>query len=225
MSTVPSLIPPLRDGDQLTREEFLRRWEAMPELKHAELIDGTVYVPSPVSYDHGSHHALLAGCAVLYAASTPGCEAADNVTWRLAAHDLPQPDIVIRVLPEYGGLSRLEGGYGAGPVELVMEVSQSSAARDLGPKLRLYQAAGVREYLTVLLHDRKVIWRQLMHETYEILARDEDGLVRSRVFPGLWLDPEALLSSNGRRLIATVQKGLQSAEHAEFVQQLERREK
>ena len=44
----PVLLPPLHDGDRLTSDEFIRRWEAMPDLKHAELIDGIVQMPSPV---------------------------------------------------------------------------------------------------------------------------------------------------------------------------------
>jgi hypothetical protein len=45
-------------GERLTREEFLRRWEELPDLKNAELIDGVVHVPSPVSRDHGSLSAV-----------------------------------------------------------------------------------------------------------------------------------------------------------------------
>ena len=44
----PPRILPLEHGDHLTREEFERRYEAMPHVRKAELIEGVVYMPSPV---------------------------------------------------------------------------------------------------------------------------------------------------------------------------------
>src|SRR6266568_5193006 len=98
----PVSPPPLRDGDHLTSNEFMRRWEAMPDLKHAELIDGIVYMPSPVSRHHDDSHTPLHGWLFNYTASTPGCRAGLEATWLMDDRDVPQPDCTLRVLPEYG---------------------------------------------------------------------------------------------------------------------------
>ncbi len=219
MSTAQSLLPPLREGDRLMREEFLRRWEAMPELKHAELIDGIVYMPSPVSTAHGDRHFAVAGWLFHYTASTPGCRAGAESTW-LMRRDAPQPDVALRILPEYGGQSREEGLYCADAPELIAEVCQSSASRDLGPKLRLYEAAGVREYLTVLIQEGQIIWRELAGDRYRRIAPQDDGTMRSRMFSGLWLDPAALLTGDAARLLVVLDQGLKTQEHAKFVQGL-----
>ena len=57
----------LRNGDRMSRDEFIQRWEQIPELKHAELIEGVVYLGSPVSRRHGSHDTLLSAWLSYYA--------------------------------------------------------------------------------------------------------------------------------------------------------------
>jgi Uma2 family endonuclease len=151
----------------------------------------------------------------LYAGFTPGCETGANATW-LMLEDAPQPDVYLRILPEYGGQSSEERGLGSGAPELVVEVALSSSARDLGPKLRLYRAAGVQEYVSVLLKDVRVLWRRLAGGDWSNIEAGEDGLMRSVVFPGLWLDPEALLSKDVPRILKVVQLGIRSAQHREF---------
>lgn len=220
MSTaVPILPPPLRDGDRLSREEFLRRWEAMPDLKHAELIDGVVYMPSPVGRKHSAFHSQLAGWLSVYSAATPGCEAGVDCTW-LTGDDVPQPDLHLQILPEYGGQSRVEGNLAAGAPELAIEISDSSRARDLGSKLHLYEQSGVREYMVVLLRAKEIVWRELAKSRFRKLAADAEGVWRSHVFPGLWLDPEALWAREMGRVFAVLQQGIATHEHAEFVTQL-----
>ena len=145
MSAVDRALP-LVTGEKLTREEFLRRWEVLPELKHAELIGGVVYVPSPLSLAHSSHHSLANLWLGHYAAFTPGCGGGLEATW-LMLTDAPQPDVHLRILPESGGQSRVEGAYAEGAPELIVEISLSRASHDLGPKLDLYRRAGVREYI------------------------------------------------------------------------------
>ena len=113
MSSLRTLTPQLLPGQKLTRDEFFRRWEELPELKNAELIDGIVYMSSPVSNRHGTSHALIIGWLGVYAAATPGCEGGSNGTW-LMEEDAPQPDAHLRILPEHDGQSRLEGEYCAG---------------------------------------------------------------------------------------------------------------
>ena len=206
-------------GQKLTREEFLRRWEAMPELKNAELIGGVVCMPSPVSRVHGARDMLVHTWLGRYAVSTPGCEAGCNGTW-LMLDDAPQPDADLCILPECGGQSGDEGGYCAGAPELVAEVCRSSRDYDLGPKMELYRAAGVQEYLTVILGESQVLWRRLVGGRYVLLKPHANGVVRSEVFPGLWLDPEALLANKGARVQEVLDQGLKSPEHEEFVRGL-----
>jgi len=212
MSTAEKLSEPLASGERLSRDEFLRRWEALPELKFAELLEGVVYMPSPVTLSHGDRDNLVHWWLGHYAASTPGCKASSNVTW-LMLEDAPQPDCTLRILPECGGQSSAQRGYGRGAPELIVEVALSSASRDLGPKLRLYRAAGVREYITVLVEQAQVTWRRLVSGSYRVLEPDPDGILRSAVFPGLWLDPAALLREENPRLLEVLTQGLQSPEH------------
>ena len=215
-----ALLPPLREGDRLSSVEFLKRWEAMPELKQAELIEGVVYcMPSPVSISHGSSHRAMGFWLSLYLDATPGCDAGLETTWVMGPSSVPQPDIYLRMLPDYGGQSDESGAYGAGAPELVVEVSGSTLSRDLGAKLNLYRRAGVREYITVLLQPRQVIWRHLTRGRYQELAPDEEGLLRSRSFPGLWLDPDALWAKK-KSIRTAVERGLKSPEHAAFVNRL-----
>ncbi|MCC6540001.1 MAG: Uma2 family endonuclease, partial [Bryobacterales bacterium] len=214
-----ALPPLLFEGDHLDAAEFLRRWEALPDLKYAELIDGVVFMGSPLSLDHGTTHYEMTGWLCMYSSRTPGCRGGDDTTWVMGAKAVPQPDIFLRILPEYGGQSGETAGgkYGAGAPELIVEVTGSSRSRDFGAKKELYRSVGVREYLTVDLSTRTITWRQLVRGRYRDLEPGEDGVLRSRVFPGLWLHPPALWKG---KLVAAAEKGLRSPEHAEFVKRL-----
>lgn len=205
-------VPPLAAGDHLTRDEFLRRWEAQPNLKRAELIGGRVYMPSLVSGDHGRTDRWIATWLGVYQAATPGVDGANNAT-SLMLEDAPQPDLSLLIKPEYGGRSRVEGPYFHGALELVAEVSTSSASNDLHDKYDLYQSAGVQEYLVVLLFEEEIRWHELVNGAYRVTTPHADGLWRSRVFPGLWLDGQSLLAGDLRRVLDRLQEGLQSAEH------------
>jgi Uma2 family endonuclease len=220
MSTVEEAVPPLVAGDFLSRDEFLRRWEAMPHLKRAELIGGIVYMPSPLSREHGATDLDVATWLGVYKAATPGCEGMCNATWLMGEDDAPQPDTSLRLLPEYGGQSRTQGKYAAGAPEFLAEVCLSSAAYDLHQKLRLYQEAGVQEYLAVLVWEREVRWHRLSGDRFQVVPAPADGVYRSAVFPGLWLDGAALLAGDLARVLAVLNQGLQSAEHTAFVAQL-----
>jgi len=212
--------PILREGDRMDSAEFLRRWEAMPDLKHAELLTGVVFfMASPTSRIHGNLHGRLSGWLSHYADSTPGCEIGAETTWVLSKDSAPQPDLSLRILPERGGQSGNAGEYCEGAPELIVEVSGSTLSRDLGIKLDMYRQAGVREYVTVLLQPRQIVWRELVRGRYREIVPDEDGLLRSRIFPGLWLDPEAIWDSR-KPLPKAVEAGVQTPEHAAFVQRL-----
>ena len=142
-------IAPLKDGDRLTRDEFERRYLAMPDLKKAELIEGVVHVSSPVRHrSHGRQHLHLGFWLCAYEGGTPGVEAGDNSTVRLDLHNVPQPDCLLFVQPEHGGRVRIsEDGYIEGAPELVAEVAASSVSLDLGSKLEAYRRNGVHEYI------------------------------------------------------------------------------
>jgi len=204
----PVQPPLLRDGDRLTRDEFLRRWEEMPDLKHAELIDGVVYMPSPVSDVHDEFHSRMSYWLGSYAALSPNCRHGITGSWLMSSDSVPQPDLTLRIRPERGGQSRLEGKYAAGAPELIVEISHTTAAKDKGVKLRLYERSGVREYITVMPEEQEIVWRELVNGRYREIAPDEDGLYRSRVFPGLWLDPAALWAGDLAGLATAVQKGV-----------------
>jgi Uma2 family endonuclease len=212
--------PPLREGERMTSDEFLRRWEAMPDLKHAELIDGIVHMPSPVSIQHADLHPPLTAWLAHYTAGTPGCRTGSEGTWLMGEKNVPQPDITLRILPEFGGQSRVEGDYTAGAPELVVEVAASSRTRDVGAKLKLYERMGVREYLIADTRHREFLWKDWTGGAYQPLEPGADGIFRSRFFPGLWLDPDALWRLDLPRLFAVVQQGLATPEHTAFAARL-----
>src|SRR5438034_100766 len=110
-------IPPLQNGDRLTRAEFERRYDAMPDLKKAELVEGVVYImPSPVrDTDHGHPHFNVITWLGHYAAFTPGVRGGDNSSLRMNLENEPQPDAYLRLLPTHGGQADIDkDGYVTG---------------------------------------------------------------------------------------------------------------
>jgi Uma2 family endonuclease len=222
MQVLADAGPALENGDRLTRPEFERRYEAMSLLKKAELIEGVVYVPSPVRHrQHGSPHAHLIGWLFQCTASTPGVEVGDNSSVRLDLDNEPQPDALLFIDPTCGGQVRIsDDGIIEGAPELVAEVASSSVSYDLHAKLHVYRRSGVREYLVWRVLEQEIDWFVLRDGQYERLSLDAQGLVRSEVFPGLWLDPAALLRGDLATVLAVVQQGLASHEHDAFVTRL-----
>ena len=220
--TFPSLIPPLESGDRLNRYEFERRSQAMPHLKKAELIEGVVYMPAALRFkSHGQPHGNIMGWLWTYKIATPGIELGDNPTIRLDLNNEPQPDAVLLIEEPYGGKTKLShDDYIEGAPELVAEIAASSAAIDLGDKKRAYQRNGVQEYLVWQVYDQKFDWFSLANGTYSPLPVDTNGVIRSGIFPGLWLAVSDLLAGNMTRVLAVLQNGLASHEHSLFVQQL-----
>ncbi len=216
-------IPPLEFGDRLTRDEFERRYEAMPHLKKAELIEGVVYMPSPVRIQHHSlPHFNLIGWLSAYCGGTPGLLGGNNATARLDLDNEPQPDALLLIDPALGGQARISADdYIEGAPELVAEVAASSASYDLHIKLNVYRRSGVREYLVWRVLDKQIDWFVLRSGQFEPLQPDAEGLLRSEVFPGLWLDPAALLGGDMGRVLAVAQRGLASTEHAAFLRKLQ----
>ncbi len=216
-------IPPLRNGDHLTRDEFERRYQIMPDVNKAELIEGVVHMPSPVSAeDHGEPHFDLVSWLGFYRAGTPGVRGGDNSSLRLDLDNEPQPDAYLRLLPECGGQAQLIDGYVTGAPELIVEIAASSASYDLHEKLHAYRRNGVSEYVVWRVWDAAIDWFVLREGRFEPL-QPRDGIYRSEVFPGLWLASDAMLQNNLARVLEVLQQGLASPEHAAFVTRLEER--
>jgi Uma2 family endonuclease len=211
---------PLVEGQRLSQPEFHRRYEAMPPGIRAELIDGVVYIHSPLGIDHGEASNNVGAWLAHYRLHTPGVQVLDGATTILGRKREPQPDALMRIRPEFGGQSRNKRGYVHGAPELVAEVAKATRYIDLGPKLNDYQRSGVREYLVRALDPNEVIWYVLRKRKFVELPAGTDGWYRSEVFPGLWLDPKALVANDLAGMIAALDQGLASPEHAAFVARL-----
>lgn len=213
-------VLPLENGDRLTRPEFERRYHAMPKVKKAELIEGVVYMGSPVRFEpHAEPHSNIIGWLWVYRSATPGVRLGDNATTRLDLENEPQPDALLRIAS--GGNSSIsEDGYVEGAPELVVEIAASSASYDSHDKLRMYRRNGVQEYLVWKIYNNRIDWFQLNEGEYILLEPDAAGIIRSQVFPGLWLAVSAMLEGNLAEVLAVLQQGLGSAEHGDFVEQL-----
>ena len=191
-------VPPLENGDRLTRYEFERRYQVMIHIKKAELFEGGVYVASPVRMaNHGRPHSAIIGWLMVYKAATPGVDLGDNATVRLDADNEPQPDALLRIEPEVGGNSRIsEDDYIEGSPELIAEIAASSASYDLNDKLNAYRRNGVKEYIVWQMYENRLDWFILKEGRYILLEADKSGIIRSETFPGLWLAVDALREGN-----------------------------
>ncbi|HZV00951.1 MAG TPA: Uma2 family endonuclease [Planctomycetota bacterium] len=216
-------LPPLESGDHLGADEYLRRYEAMPERVRAQLIDGIVYMSAAANFDHGRHHALVAAWLTLYELGTPGCELLLAPTVVLGKKDVPEPDGVLRIAPAFGGQTRTRARKLTGPPELAAEVADSSAAIDLHTKRTSYLRAGVLEYVVVVVRRCQVVWFVRDLDDYVPLAPDGRGVLRSRAFPGLWLDPRAIIEDDTALLQRVLERGLRSKEHRDFVRRIGKR--
>lgn len=215
-------LPPLENGDRLTRAEFERRYEAMPQLKKAELIEGVVYVPSPVRVaTHAEPHSDVSGFLFTYKFSTPGVRLADNGSVRIDDDNEPQPDLFLWIDAPGKGQARLDDDdYLDSAPDLIIEIAGSSASYDLHDKLEMYRHNGVREYGVWRTYDGAFDWFRLEGDDYISIAPDEGGVIASAVFPGLWLNVKALLAGDLAQVMADLQAGLQSEEHRQFVEWL-----
>lgn len=219
----PTLILPLNNGDKLNRYEFERRYDSTSDIKKAELIEGIVYImPAALRFrSHGQPHARILTWLGNYEVLTPGVELAVEPTVRLDLDNEPQPDAVLIITPEVGGETRIsEDDYIEGAPELVVEIAASSAAIDLHGKKQAYRRNGVKEYIVWQVFEQKLTWFCLEKGEYLELVADENGILKSRVFPGLWLAVNELLTGNMSDVLNVLQTGLQSVEHADFISKL-----
>ena len=215
-------VLPLKHGERLTREEFERRYEAMPYVKKAELIEGVVYMPSPVRIDfHGRPHAQIMAWLGAYWIATPGVDLADNSTVYLDSNNEYQPDALLRIERAQGGRSRIiEEGYVEGAPELIVEIAATSADYDLQEKLEVYRRCGVQEYIVWQTQEKRLDWFQLVDEEYVVFAPNAEGIIESQIFPGLRLAVAALLAGDRAKVSSELQAGLRTTIHAVFVEQL-----
>jgi Uma2 family endonuclease len=213
-------IPPLENGDRLTRLEFEQRYEQMPDVKKAELIEGIVYMASPLRFTQdGEPHALIMAWLGTYWLATPGVKVGDNCTVRLDADNEPQPDALLRITAN-GQSIISKDDYVEGSPELIVEILASTASIDLHDKLKAYRRNQVQEYLVWRVYDGEFDWFHLREGKYLQLQPNQKGIICSEYFPGLWLDRAALLIGDLAKSSATLQQGLNSEEHQSFVKKL-----
>ena len=217
-----SAVPLLENGDTLNAEEFLRRYERMPGVKKAELVEGTVFMASPVSEFHSDPHFDLIIWLGNYRSGTPKVRGSDNPTVQFGKGVVFQPDAMLTTPAALGGKSSLNAkNYTVGSPELVAEVAMSSVGLDTGPKRKIYLKHGVAEYVLWRVEDEAMDWWTLRDGQYQAIEPDAaDGLLKSVVYPGLWLDKPAMLRGDMPAVLAALQLGLASPGHAEFVAKL-----
>lgn len=177
---------------------------------------------SPLLHPSGRFEYLLAHWLGQFSVETTGTEVGSNTTARMFT-DAPQPDAYMRILEECGGQTYIEDEYLWGAPELVAEACYTSAAYDLNEKMDLYCRAGVKEYVTILIAEKEIRWHRLEKKRFIRVALPKDGVYRSKVFPGLWLNAHAMLRQNMKTVLATLNRGLKSAEHTAFVEKLKAR--
>lgn len=222
-ATITERMPPLQNGDRLTAEEFERRFDAMPNLKFAELINGVVYMSPPIGFEsHSSPQFHFIGWLNFYGMATLGVRGGGNTTLRLPLANRPQPDGFLFVSPACGGQAHIDArGYVVGGPELVGEISATTASYDLHDKLELYERNQVQEYIVWRVFDQAIDWFRLRNGKFESMALAADGCYHSEVFPGLWLDPAALIRGDMQAVFQTVQRGVATPEHAALVARLQ----
>lgn len=218
--TTSERLPLLEPGDHLDQKTFHERYEAMPPDTRAELIGGTVFMPSPLKRPHGRMHVLFSRWIDEYQEATPGTEAFDNASAILDDEAEPQPDVSLLIVAPGHGQTREEDEYIVGAPEFIAEVASSSESIDLHGKRLDYERTGVREYLVVALRQQRLYWFVRRDGRFVECQPDADGILRSEVFPGLWLEAAALLRLDRRRVLEVLRQGLATPEHAAFVARL-----
>jgi Uma2 family endonuclease len=215
-------LPPLENGDRLTRGEFERRYDAMPEIKKAELIEGMVYMSSPVRYkSHGKPHGQIMTWLGVYVANTFGIDLSDNATLRLDPDNDPQPDAILRIEENCGGKSYIsDDDYLEGVPELIVEIAASTASYDLNEKMTVYRRNGIQEYVVWRVYDKEIDWFVLQDERYVRLKPNKQGVIESKLFAGLRLNVKAMLEDNLAKVLSDLQEGINSKAHAVFVKKL-----
>ncbi|WP_413173806.1 Uma2 family endonuclease [Anabaena azotica] len=204
-----STLPLLENGDRLHRAEFERRYAATPHVKKAELIEGIVYVASPLRFTpHAKPHGDLIGWLWTYKTAVGAIELGVEPTVRLDNDNEPQPDVVLFRVD--GNAKIDDDGYITGAPELVVEISASTASYDLYDKKRVYQRNGVKEYIVWRTFDGEIDWFVLEDGKYIEMKPDAEGIIRSVEFAGLWLNVKALLAGDMQQVLKSLNEGMKS---------------
>jgi len=210
----------LRPGDHLDQAAFHKLYQSAGPNVHAELIGGVVYMSSPTSPRHARRQGFASAWLGVYAALTPGTVFYDNASIVLSDQDEPQPDAMLTIEQPADEKSEDEHAFHRVP-ELVCEVAYSSHAYDLFEKKRLFERYGVKEYVVFAMRQSTVSWFVRSDEgVYETHPSDEAGIFKSIVFPGLWLDSQALMRKDMAAVLHVLNQGIASEEHGRFVQAL-----
>ncbi|HEY7422658.1 MAG TPA: Uma2 family endonuclease [Gemmataceae bacterium] len=211
----------LVNGERMKQPEFHRRYEQYDEDEKWELIGGIVYKASPMlKLTHSNYDGEIGFVLETYRRATPGIQVMHNATAILDEESEPQPDLGMRILPEYGGQSQTSpNDYLQGAPELFVEIAHSRRNIAMYAKRDDYQRTGVVEYLVVCVEEQEVHWFHFPSD--EMIRPNRQGISRSRIFPGLWLDTTALLRLESARLMEVLQQGLASREHTAFVKRLQ----
>jgi Uma2 family endonuclease len=206
MATTPKTMPVLESGDRLSREEFHRRYCGRPDIRKAELVRGVVYVASPARAEmHGGPVGLVAFWLNAYRIKVPGLRVAVDSTVFLSPESELQPDVLLYRRPAIDSGARLnDEGYIEGAPELIVEVAASSASYDLHDKMEAYRLAGVPEYIVWLALEGQILWFHLRDGTYVPVEPDADGVITSRLFPGLRLNVAAMLAGDAAAVLAAL---------------------
>jgi Uma2 family endonuclease len=140
---------------------------------------------------------------------------------RMDLENEPQADAALIIRPASGGRVRINpDDYIVGAPELLAEVTASNVSIDLNQKFRVYRRNEVQEYVVWRVQDQAIDWFQLRHGDYERIAPNATGVYESVVFPGLWLDPAAMIRGDLAGVLHVLDEGLKTAAHAEFLNQL-----
>jgi Uma2 family endonuclease len=210
----------LENGDRLSGEEFEQRYKNNPDPKKAELIEGIVYMPAALRYhQHARPNRAIMYWLTNYELATPGVECADNVTVRLDRHNAPQPDALLRI-SQNGQSTISEDDYVEGSPELIVEISASTVSIDLNTKMQVYLKNQVQEYLVWRVQDQAIDWFRLQNGEYIKLLADSQGIIKSEVFPGLWLDIPGILRGDLAQVYLVLKEGLASSIHQVFVEKI-----
>jgi Uma2 family endonuclease len=219
----PTLAPVLlATGDRMDQPTFHRLYSQTPPGFKAELVEGAVYVASPVSSHHSIPHARIMLWLGLYELATPSTIVCDNGTLVMNDANELQPDAMLLLNSSVGGGCALADGYVRGVPELVVEVSHTTESLDRVSKRRVYESLGVAEYLVVLVASQSVEWWSQTANGFVALKADRNGRFKSKAFPGLWLTPSGIVDASTQQLANTLHEGLASPDHARFVAKLAR---
>ena len=241
----PGVAPGTPGGYGLFHGMFMRNpeyhtlYEQTPPGFRAELIEWRVYINRDhrgraggdlwdephgdivgTKYRHASKQLLLDWWLGEYAANTPGVDPLSTPTVRMPDGSEPEPDAVLRRISaeELAAEAEDHDGWVTYLPALAAEVSDSTRTRDAGPRRRDYERNGVAEYLMIDLPGRRVRWFARDDAgAYAEMPPGDDGLLKSRAFPGLWLDPAALLAGDRAALKTALAAGLATDEHAAYV--------